>query len=99
MLDKTIDNFRRFAKGEPVSHLYEIYLLMFADLKKHLFSYQFLSSAVAVTNYTVKHWYKFDEIYPAQNKAQLTNAIREATQEKVFPQLLVLNSKLERVPF
>lgn len=72
---------------------------MFADLKKHLFSYQFLSSAVAVTNYTVKHWYKFDEIYPAQNKAQLTNAIREATQEKVFPQLLVLNSKLERVPF
>lgn len=80
MLDKTIDNFRRFAKGELISHFYEIYLLIFADLKKHLFSYQFLSSAISVSNYSLKHWYKFDEVYSPENKTQLTNVIKEAAQ-------------------
>lgn len=72
---------------------------MFADLKKHLFSYQFYSSAIPVKNYSLTHWQKFEEVYPGDQKTKLTAIIKEAAQEKLFPQFMVLNANFERVPF
>ena len=65
--------------------------MIFADLKKHLFTYQFYSTAVPVKNYQVKGWHKFNDLYQEEDKTKLTNFIREASQEKVFPQFVVLN--------
>lgn len=99
MLDKQLANFERFAKGEAVSHFYEIYLHVFADLKKHLFSYQFFSTATPVTGYTLRQWSKFDELFGPAEKSQLTSTIREAAQELAFPQFMVLDPQLRRVSF
>lgn len=99
MLDQQLQNYQKFAKGEPVCHFYEVYLHVFADLKKHLFSYQFFSTATPVANYALSHWNTFDELFTAAEKTQLTHTIREAAQEIVFPQFMVLDLKLNRVPF
>jgi hypothetical protein len=68
--------------------------LIFADLKKHLFTYQFFSTAIPVRNYTVGEWGKFEEVYGQNEKGLLTKFIKStALQEKVFPQFSVFNSK------
>lgn len=48
--------FERLAKGEDISQLYEIFLLTFADLKKHLFNYQFYSTNIPVVDYKITKW-------------------------------------------
>lgn len=46
----------KLIKGERVKNVTELYLLIFGDLKKHTFKYQFLSTATAVKNYKVVSW-------------------------------------------
>ena len=64
-----------------------------------MFTYQFYSTAIPVKNYTVKPWLKFAEAYPDPSKATaLSTFIKEtAQQEKVFPQIAILNDELKRV--
>jgi len=75
---KQIQNFERYLAGESVNHFYEIFLIIFADLKKHLFTYQFLSTALSVKNYTVSEWCKFDEVFGEHEKQQLSNFIKSS---------------------
>ena len=99
-MEKQVQNFGRFAKGEAVSHFSEIFLLIFADLKKHLFTYQFYSTAIPVKNYSVKSWRKFNEVYQAGEVTLFSNFIKEtAVSEKVFPQFTILDEKFKRVSF
>ncbi len=75
-----------------MNHLYEIYLLIFADLKKHLFNYQFYSTAHAVTNYTIKSWKTCQEYltdYP-EKRNELSNYLKEESKRNVFRQFTVL---------
>jgi len=80
------------ADGEQLNHLFEIYLLIFADLKKHLFNYQFYSTATSVSNYKVLAWTPAPEYFQTHpgDKAELDKFVKLTSTQKEFPQLSVL---------
>jgi hypothetical protein len=86
------------AEGENVPHLYEIFLLIFADLKKHTFTYQFFSTATPVTNYKVIKREavanKFTDV--AGMRKGISDHLKEISKEKVVPQVTVLNGEYKR---
>lgn len=79
-------------------HLYEIFLLIFADLKKHTFTYQFLSTATPVTNYkiTQRDLVKNQFTEFANMRKGISHHLKEISKEKVVPQVTVLNGQFER---
>jgi hypothetical protein len=72
---------------------------MFADLKKHTFTYQFYSSAQGVTDCAVK-WEKFADVqavWADERKDKLSNHLKQlAKDSNVFPQLTILDGKFNR---
>jgi hypothetical protein len=90
------------ASGQPVAHLYEIFLLIFADLKKHTFTYQFYSTAVPVKNYKILKWEKcsaeFEVAKPINGKevrSKLSDHLKLISKETVVPQFTVLNANYD----
>ena len=79
-------------------HLYEIFLLIFADLKKHTFTYQFLSTATPVTNYKVirRGLVKDELIDDGYWRKGVSDHLKEISKEKVVPQVTVVNGEYKR---
>lgn len=48
LIQKQRQNFQRIVKGQELSSITEVKLLIFGDFKKHMFKYQFLSAALDV---------------------------------------------------
>jgi hypothetical protein len=70
-----------------VPHLYEIFLLIFADLKKHTFTYQFYSSATPVTNYKIlKREMVTKEFVDVDGmRRKISTHLKDISKEKVVP--------------
>lgn len=71
-----------------------MHLLVFADLKKHLFNYQFYSTASPVRNYQLLSWTKAEDFFAtrAPQKQQLDRIVKALSSEKSFPHLTVLKN-------
>ena len=81
---RQVSNFEALAGGKSLGHLHEIFLLIFADLKKHTFTYQFLSSATPVSNYKVlkreksgEFFTKIEPIDGVEISVKLSNFLKE----------------------
>lgn len=70
-------------------------MAIFSDLKKHLFSYQFYSTATPVKNYAVKSWAIFADTYDQVAKQNLDKSIKIISKEKIFPHLSILTKDFE----
>jgi hypothetical protein len=92
LYDQTIENLKAVMDGKEGVIIPTFKLLTFADLKKHMFSYQFLSASINVKDYKTISIEQANVVLK-DSLPQLNKIFKEVTHRDLIPTLFVMRVK------